>query len=84
MKSPLETLPWIGPSIAKKLNTLNILEVRDLIGQDAQVLYDRSNCIVGTIQDRCLLYTFRCAVYVTSTPKQEQQPEKLKRRHRKY
>lgn len=82
-KSPLEIIPWIGKSITKKLNDIWIFEITDLIEQDPEKLYDQSNNVVGNIQDRCLLYTFRCAIYVVNTPTHKQQPDLLKRRNRK-
>jgi len=62
-KNPLTIIPGIGPSIARDLNEIGIFKVEDLVGKDAHVLFDKSNKHVGTIQDRCLLYTFRCAIY---------------------
>lgn len=82
--SPLETIPWIGKSITKKLNDIWIFEITDLIEQDPEKLYDQSNITVWSIQDRCLLYTFRCAVYVVNTPINKQESKLLKRRNRKF
>ena len=45
---------------------------------DPGLLYELSNEYAGTIQDRCLLYAFRCAVYFAETLDQVQDPEKLK------
>ncbi|MBP7847311.1 MAG: hypothetical protein KAZ94_04200, partial [Burkholderiales bacterium] len=39
-------------------------------------LYQISNKYAGVIQDRCLLYVFRCAVYFAQTT--QPQPELLK------
>jgi nucleotidyltransferase/DNA polymerase involved in DNA repair len=74
----LTTIPGVGKSIAADLWHIGIRNVSDLSGQDPEVLYDLSNKFAGTIQDRCLLYVFRCAVYYAETPVQEQDPEKLK------
>jgi nucleotidyltransferase/DNA polymerase involved in DNA repair len=63
MKNPLEVIPGIGHSIATDLNNIGIFRVEDLVDKDPQELYDRSNTFAGVVQDRCLLYTFRCAVY---------------------
>jgi len=49
-----------------------------LKGKDPEVLYDNSNLFAGCIQDRCLLYVFRCAVYFAETPTNRQDSEKLK------
>lgn len=43
MISPLETIPGIGKSITKKLNDISIYTVEDLIGQNPDELYHRSN-----------------------------------------
>ena len=72
----LTVIPGVGKSIAKDLLDIGICNVSDLKGKDPDVLYDMSNKIAGTVQDRCLLYVFRCAVYYAETPDPE--PEKLK------
>ncbi len=78
MKSPLTSIPSIGKSIAEDLNNIGIYEVQDLVGKDPQALFDASNAYAGCVQDRCLLYTFRCAVYFVNTPEHLQKSEKLK------
>jgi hypothetical protein len=72
----LRVIPGVGPSIARDLYALGLRRVEDLRGQDPQKLYDRSNRIAGAVQDRCLLYVFRCAVYFAETKKPD--AEKLK------
>jgi hypothetical protein len=62
----LQTIPGIGPSIAQDLVDLGITKVAELKGRDPEVLYRRFEKLVGTHVDRCLLYTFRCAVYYAS------------------
>jgi hypothetical protein len=74
----LTIIPGVGKSIANDLWRIGIREVSDLSGQDPEVLYDLSNKFAGTVQDRCLLYVFRCAVYYAETPEDEQEKEKLK------
>ena len=59
----LLTIPGIGKSIRQDLFDIGIRCVEDLEGQDPQQLYDRSNALKGQVQDRCLLYVFRCAVH---------------------
>ena len=76
MKSELEVIPSVGPSIARDLESLGIHHVAQLKGTDPQKLYDRLCVKTGSRQDRCVLYTFRCAVYYASHPRHE--PEKLK------
>jgi hypothetical protein len=72
----LQIIPGIGKSIAGDLYDIGIRRVEDLKGKDPEKLYDASNKLVGTIQDRCLLYTFRCAVYFADT--KDPDPELLK------
>lgn len=74
----LMQIPGVGKSIAQDLMNIGIHEVKDLKGKDPEKLYDQSNRFVDTIQDRCLLYVFRGAVYFAQTPKEKQNPEKLK------
>lgn len=71
----LQQIPGVGPSIARDLLGIGITSVEDLKGQDPEKLYDISNRAAGVVQDRCLLYVFRCAVYFASTTKPI--PEKL-------
>ena len=71
-------IPGVGKSIAKDLLDIGIYEVSDLIGKNPQKLFDDSNNFAGCVQDRCLLYEFRCAVYYASTPQFNHDPELLK------
>ena len=72
------TIPSIGKSIANDLWNIGITTIDDLIGKDPEILYDQSNQKTGVVQDRCLLYSFRCAVYFAETIGEERDPEKLK------
>jgi hypothetical protein len=63
----LQTIPGVGPSIARDLRQLGVRRVADLKQRDPEQLYRRLNQIRGVRQDPCLLYTFRCAVYFAST-----------------
>lgn len=74
----LSMIPGVGPSIANKMWDINIKKISDLEDQSPEHLYDLSNQQAGRTQDRCLLYTFRCAVYFANTPKVLQESEKLK------
>ena len=74
----LMTIPGVGKSIAADLYNINIRKIDDLKGKDPEILYDKSNDFAGSIQDRCLLYVFRCAVYFAETPREKQDKEKLK------
>jgi hypothetical protein len=74
----LTIIPGVGKSIANDLWNIGIFKVSDLIDKDPEILYDLSNRFAGIVQDRCLLYVFRCAVYYAQTPVQKQDKEKLK------
>ena len=75
-KDPLQAIPGVGPSIAADLRALGIEDPTGLRGKDPERLYARSNALGGVVQDRCLLYVFRCAVYFANTSRH--QPELLK------
>ncbi len=74
----LSTIPGVGKSISLDLWNIGIKKVPDLIGKDPLKLYQLSNKHAGAVQDRCLLYVFRCAVYYAETHKAKQNPDKLK------
>jgi hypothetical protein len=74
----LTTIPGVGKSIAADLIQIGIKSVADLKGKNPEMLYDDSNKVAGYVQDRCLLYVFRCAVYFAETPEHKQNAEKLK------
>lgn len=74
----LRRIPGVGVSIANDLWIIGITRVEQLAGKDPMVLYDTSNQFAGAIQDRCLIYVFRCAVYFAETPPADRDPEKLK------
>ncbi len=68
-------IPGVGKSIAQNLRNIDIQAVSDLKNKNPEVLYDLSNKYAGCVQDRCLLYVFRTAVYFS---KGGRNPEKLK------
>ena len=72
----LKLIPGVGKSIALDLYNIGVRSIEDLKGEDPQALYDKSNLHAGVVQDRCLLYVFRCAVYFASH--NEHDPELLK------
>lgn len=74
----LTVIPGVGKSIATDLFNIGIYCVDDLKGKDPEVLYHLSNQFAGSIQDRCLLYVFRCAVYYAETSLEKQETEKLR------
>jgi hypothetical protein len=76
VRSKLEQIPGVGPSIARDLHDIGINTIADLKGKNPETLYEQSNRFAGVTQDRCLLYVFRCAVYFAETENPE--PEQLK------
>ena len=74
----LTIIPGVGKSLATDLWNIGIQSVADLKGKNPEVLYDLSNHYAGAIQDRCVLYVFRCAVYFADTLKEDQESEQLK------
>jgi hypothetical protein len=74
----LTIIPGVGKSIATDLYNIGIRHIDDLRGKDPQVLYNNSNLFAGCVQDRCLLYVFKCAVYFAETPANKRDNEKLK------
>lgn len=59
----LQVIPGIEPSISRDLVRIGITRVEELVGRDPEERFDQSNAEAGVVQDRCLLSTFRCAVY---------------------
>lgn len=72
----LMKIPGVGISIANDLINIGILKMEDLKNKDPEWLYHQSNQYAGTVQDRCLLYVFRCAIYYATESKPDK--EKLK------
>lgn len=71
-------IPGVGKSIAHDLNNIGIYTISELKGRNPYSLYDLSNEYAGCVQDRCLLYVFKLAVYFAETPKEKHEAEKLK------
>jgi hypothetical protein len=74
----LMQIPGVGKSIAADLWNIGIHSISDLKGKDPEKLYLQSNKFANAIQDRCLLYVFRCAVYYAKTPPAKRDSEKLR------
>jgi hypothetical protein len=72
----LQTIPGVGVSVAQDLYDLGIRRVADLRTKNPQTLYDQLCILAGQHIDRCMLYTFRCAVYFSSRTTHD--PELLK------
>jgi predicted RecB family nuclease len=75
---PLTIIPGVGKSIAEDLVNIGINTVEDLKGRSPDELYDLANQYASLVQDRCLLYVFRLAVYYANTPAELHTEEKLK------
>lgn len=74
-KSALQSIPGVGPGIARDLEDLGFATVDDLRGQDPETMYQRLMNLRGCGVDRCVLYVFRGAVYFAEGGGD---PEKLK------
>ncbi len=68
-KHGLLSIPGIGPSLAKDLRLIGVDRPSCLKGEDPEKLYRKLEKVTGTHQDRCVLYTFRCAVYFVNAKK---------------
>ena len=62
-RDQLQTVPGVGPNIAQDLRDLGVPSIAVLARRDPERLYRALNKRTGVIQDPCVLYTFRCAVY---------------------
>jgi hypothetical protein len=65
----LQSVPGIGPSLARDLRALGVRRIADLARRDPERLYERLSRLSGGRQDPCVLYAFRCAVYFARTPR---------------
>ena len=74
----LKQIPGVGVSLATNLWNIGIKSIKDLEDKNPQKLYEKSNDFAEVVQDRCVLYVFRCAVYYANTDIKKQRPEKLK------
>jgi len=75
MRSALEVIPGVGPSIAGDLHRLGIRRVSDLARRNPERLYEAFVRLEGRPVDRCVLYVFRCACYFARTRRPD--PKKL-------
>lgn len=58
----LRKIPGIGKVIAHDLYDMKIKSVDELKRLRAERLYELHNKFRGFVQDKCMLYTFRCAI----------------------
>jgi len=56
-------IPGVGKSIAEDIYSIGYKSVDELAGASPEKLYESLNNLTGKVQDRCVLYVFRCAVY---------------------
>lgn len=73
----LKSIPGVGKFIAQELWDIEIRSIDDLKGKSPEKLYEKSNKHAGMVQDRCLLYVFRCAVYFAETDEDDRDQQKL-------
>jgi hypothetical protein len=74
--SDLQSLPSIGPSLARDLKELGFRAPSDLHGQDPEKMFEDLCELRGQKIDRCVLYSFRCAVNAATSS--ESDPELAK------
>ena len=75
-RTSLESLPGIGPNLAKDLVDLGFHDPSDLRGQNPEHMFADLCDLRDQKIDRCVLYAFRCAVYGANTEAPD--PELLK------
>ena len=71
-----QRIPGIGKACSIDLWNLGYRSVEELKGEDPEVMYEKLCEFQGQHIDRCMLYTFRCAVYFAET--KNPKPDKLK------
>ena len=74
----LTQIPGVGKSLAADLINIGIYSVAELKGKSPEILFDQSNQFAGAVQDRCVLYVFRCAVYYAETEENNRNRDLLK------
>ena len=71
-----QQIPGVGKAVANDLWNLGLRSSQELRNEDPENLYNRLCTYQGVKVDRCMLYTFRCAVYFVSNDQHD--PERLK------
>ncbi|HWC27997.1 MAG TPA: helix-hairpin-helix domain-containing protein [Solirubrobacteraceae bacterium] len=67
--SELQTIPNVGPAVARMLARLEVANVDELRGRDPHELFERLCALDGQRHDPCLLDTFVAAVdFANGTP----------------
>lgn len=67
----LQKIRWVGPETALDLWNLKIHSSIELSKACPEELYERLCLLTGTKVDRCMLYVFRCIIYLTREPNPE-------------
>jgi nucleotidyltransferase/DNA polymerase involved in DNA repair len=73
----LSQIPGVGKVVSQDLYNLGFTSIKDLKGKSPERIYESHNKLRGSIQDRCMLYTFRCAVYYANTDTEKREKQKL-------
>ena len=79
MTDDLQTLPSIGPSLARDLRALGVRSRAGLKRCNPERLYALLGDLRGERQDPCVLYSLRCGIYAARTPRPK--PELLRSWH---
>ena len=66
IRTDLQQIPGVGPSISMDLRDLGVNRVGELVGRDPDGLYDDLCELRRERIDPCVKYVFRCAVYYAS------------------
>lgn len=72
----LRSLPSIGPSLAQALMDLGFRVPADLRGGNAEQMFADLCRLKGQKIDRCVLYSFRCAVHAATSDNRDQELRK--------
>jgi len=63
IKTNLQKIPGVGPSISEDFQEIEIKSVEDLKGENPEALYKKICDKAGQKVDRCVLYVCRSSVY---------------------
>ncbi len=63
MKTNLQKIPGVGPSLEEDFQKIGINSVEDLRGKSPEMLYKKICNKSGQKVDRCVLYVCRSSVY---------------------
>jgi retron-type reverse transcriptase len=60
--SELRSIPGVGKVVSHDLYNIKIYSIEDLKRMRAEKVFEMHNKYRGSVQDRCMLYVFRCAI----------------------